>query len=340
MLTYYKEKKSKNGFWSVPDKPIITMLVIGFSIFSLNGNAQTLSLDSCKHLAIENNRKIADAQYNVLSSKEVRKAAFTNYFPKVNANFMAMRSVYNLLSLETPKIKLPVSDIGGNLILDRQQFAYLPSMEIGMIDKINMAGLTAILPIYMGGQIRNGNKLAKIGEEVSYLQKEMTITDVLIKTEELYWSIIGIEEKLNTLNNYVSLLDTLLRDVNNYYEAGLTQRNDMLKVQLQQNELQSNRLKLENGIILSKKSLCQHIGIAYDSTLTLTDEPNVSLQSMGSVNPSELLYSRTEYQLTNIAIEAEELKMKMTIDESLPQLALGAAMFYAEIDKIKLDNNI
>ncbi|HZK07012.1 MAG TPA: efflux RND transporter permease subunit [Bacteroidales bacterium] len=340
MLTYPEGKKVKNGFWSVPPKPVLIALVIGFSLFSLNGNAQTLSLDSCKQLAIENNRKIADAQYNVLASQEVSKAAFTNYFPKISANLMAMRSVDYLLSIETPEIRLPVSDIEGTLLENGQQFAYLPPMEISMIDKVNLAGLTAIIPVYMGGQIRNGNKLAKVGVEVSQLQKEMTTTDVLIKTEELYWSVIGLKEKLNTLGGYVSLLDTLLRDVNNFYEAGLTQRNDVLKVQLRQNELQMNRLKLVNGLDLSKKLLCQHIGIECDSLLTLTDEPNISEGTAGSANVSELLYSRTEYQLTDIAIKAEKLQMKMTRGESLPQLALGGSVFYAEIDKLDLDNTI
>jgi outer membrane protein TolC len=340
MITYPKREKTKKGFWSVPPKPVLTVLVIGFSLFSLNGNAQTLSLDSCKQLAIENNRKIADAQYNVLASHEVSKAAFTNYFPKVSANLMAMRSVDYLLSIETPEIRLPVSDIGGNLIQGGSQFAYMPSMELNVIDKVSLAGLTAIVPIYMGGQIRYGNKLAKVGEEVSHLQKEMTITDVLIKTEELYWSIIGLEEMLKTLSDYESLLDTLLRDVKNYYDAGLTQRNDVLKVQLKQNELQSNRLKLVNGLNLSKKSLCQHIGIEHDSSISLTDKPDVSEQSMISVNLSESLHSRTEYQLTGIAIKAEELQLKMTRGGYLPQLALGASMFHAEIDNLDMNNTI
>ena len=340
MLTYPENKKAKNGFWSVPPKPVITVFILGFTLFSLSGNAQTMSLDSCKQLALENNRKIADAQYNVLASEQVSKAAFTNYFPKINANLMAMRSVDYLLSLKTPEIRLPVSDVDGNLLQNGNQFAYLPPMELNMIDKVNLAGLTAILPVYMGGQIRYGNKLAKVGIEVSQLQKEMTTTDVLIKTEELYWSVIGMKEKLNTLNDYISLLDTLLHDVHNFYDAGLTQRNDVLKVQLRQNELQLNRLKLVNGLSLSKKLLCQHIGIVCDSLLTLSDEPVVTEGYAGAININESLHSRTEYQLTNIAIEAEELQMKMTRGEALPQFALGGTLFYAEIDKLDMDNTI
>lgn len=316
MLTYSKNKKTRNGIWSVPPKPVIALLVIGFSLMTFSTNAQSLSLDSCKQLAIENNRKIADANYNILASEEVNKAAFTNYFPKISANVMAMRSADYLLDIETSEMKL------------------------NLIDKANLAGVTVMLPIYAGGQIRYGNKLAKIGVEASNLQKEMTTTDVLIKTEELYWGIIGLKEKLNTLNDYVSFLDTLLRDVNNYYEAGLTHRNDVLKVQLRQNELQSDRLKLVNGLSFSKKMLCQHIGITCDSSLYLTDNPDDYEEIIIWTNVDELLQAKTEYQLTNIAIEAETLYLKMTRGESLPQLALGGAFIYGKIDKFEMDNTI
>ena len=65
------------------------------------------------------------------------------------------------------------------------------------------------------------------------------------------------------------MLDTLQHDVSVAFKAGLVQRTDLLKVQLKLNELQVNRMKLTNGIALSKMALCQHIGVAYDSTLML-----------------------------------------------------------------------
>lgn len=95
----------------------------------------------------------------------------------------------------------------------------------------------------------------------------MITTVVLVRTDQLYWTIISLNEKLKTLDSYRALLDRLNRDVTNFNQAGLAQRNDLLKVQLKQNELQSNRLKLVNGISLTKMVLCHHIGISCDLTL-------------------------------------------------------------------------
>jgi multidrug efflux pump subunit AcrB/outer membrane protein TolC len=342
-LAYTDKPKNEGGFWSVPprlqhkrhskhtSKSALTIGLLLFSLFATKTEAQSLSLDSCKHLAIKNNKKIIEATYEVQSSEEVRKSAYTNYFPKISASAMAMRSPDYLVKGTIPEMNLPVYD--GNLanLEGATQYAYFPSMAINAIDYLNMASTSAALPVYAGGQIRNGNKLAAIGEDVSRKQQSMTTIDVLVRTEQLYWTIISLNEKLKTLDSYRSLLDTLNRDVTNYNKAGLSQKNDLLKVQLKQNELQSNRLKLLNGISLSKRALCQQIGITYDSTLVLTNKPEVGSVFPTSVIASEAVSNRAEYQMLNKATEAEELQLKMTRGELMPQLALGAMAAYVDI---------
>lgn len=335
-LAYSDKPKNEGGFWSVPPrlnqkhhhkhahKTALTTALILISLFATKAEAQSLSLDSCKQLAIKNNKKIIEAAYKVQSSEEVRKNAHTNYFPKVSASAMAMRSSDYLIKTNTPEMNLPVYDGDLANLEGATQFAYIPSMAINAVDYLNMARVSAVLPIYAGGQIRNGNKLAAIGEDVSWKQQAMTTTDVLVRTDQLYWTIVSLNEKLKTLNSYQALLDTLNRDVSNYTKAGLAQKNDLLKVQLKQNELQSNRLKLVNGISLTKMALCQHIGVAYDSTLELSDQPKVSTGLSVSSAANEAVANRPEYQMLNKATEAEELQLKMKKGELMPQLALGA----------------
>lgn len=342
-LAYTDKPKNDGGFWSVPPKlrrkhhhkhshkPVVTIALIFFSLLGTNAVAQSLSLDSCKQLAIKNNKNIIEATFEVQSSEEVRKVAYTNYFPKVSASAMAMRSPDYLVKGNIPEMNLPVYNGNPANLAGATQFAYIPSIPINAVDYLNMASVSAALPLYAGGQIRNGNKLASIGEEVSRKQQAMTTTDVLVRTEQLYWNIIALKEKLKTLDSYRSLLDTLNRDVTNYTKAGLTQKNDLLKVQLKQNELQSNRLKLINGISLTQRALCQQIGIKFDSTMILTDEPIVPALFSNGLAGNDAILNRTEYQLLNKAAEAEELQLKMTKGELMPQLALGAMAAYVDI---------
>ena len=338
-FAFTDKPRTQNGAWAVPPitprkhghKNVITAMVIALSFFAAKTEAQTLSLDSCRRLAIKNNKKIIEAGYDVQVSEEVRKNAYTNYFPKVSASIMSMKSADFLVKGTIPEIKLPVSDGAATNLEGATQFAYFPSMSINAIDYMNVASATAALPVYAGGQIRNGNKLAQIGEDVSKRQQILTTTDVLIRTEQLYWTIVSLNEKLKTLDSYQALLDTLNHDVSSFVKAGLAQRNDLLKVQLKQNELQSNRLKLVNSLSLTSRALCQHIGIAFDSTLVMADNPAAIRAIPTSVIASEAVADRTEYQLLNKASEAEELQLKMTRGEMMPQLALGAMAAYVDI---------
>ena len=326
----YTDRPKKQRFWDVPprvDKPkhkqVLTMVIV-FALILASGmaQAQTLSLDSCKSLALKNNKKIIEAGLQVQASGEVRKNTYTNYFPKVSASAMAMKSSDYLVKGEIPEMKLPVYDGNAENLANATEYAYFPKTPINALDYLNMASVTVALPVYAGGQIRNGNKLAALGEDVSRKQQSMTTTEVLIRTDQLYWSVIALSEKLKTLDSYGELLNALNKDVNSYVKAGLTQRNDLLKVQLKQNEWQSNRLKLVNGISLTKRALCQQIGIPYDSLLVLSDMPKTDVIVPEVSSTSEAVTHRDEYQLLNKATEAEKLQLKMTRGELMPQLAV------------------
>ena len=121
----------------------------------------------------------------------------------------------------------------------------------------------------------------------------------------------------------------------------LVQRTDLLKVQLKRNELEVNLLKLNNGINLSLRALCQHIGMTFDATLALTDsqsEPDL-LPGLSTPSPSGVT-NRSEYKMLNKAIDAEELQKKMTIGENLPQLAIGVTGFYFDAMKSTNTNGL
>lgn len=347
-LAYTDKPKSHNSLFDIPPrlprkprhKTALTMVLVSFSLFAAKAEAQTLSLDSCKRLAIKNNKKIIEAGYEVQSSQEVRKNVYTNYFPKVSANIMAMRSSDYLIKGNIPEMNLPVYDGNPENLASATQYAYFPGMPINALDYLNMSSLSVAMPIYAGGQIRNGNKLAALGEEVSRMQQKMTITDVLVFTDQLYWTLLALNEKLKTLDSYGALLDTLNRDVTNYNKAGLAQRNDLLKVQLKQNEWQSNRLKLLNGISLTKRTLCQHIGIPFDSLLVLSDQPKKVVLMPKVDSPNDAVSNRDEFQLLNKSIEAEELQLKMTRGELMPQLSLGGMADYMDLMNTNLTDKI
>jgi outer membrane protein TolC len=195
-----------------------------------------------------------------------------------------------------------------------------------------MAGAMLVQPVYMGGQIVNGNKLAKVGIEAAELKAQLTEDQVLQQVEEYYWLIISLEEKMKTLQQAKTFLDTLERDVTTASEAGLVSKNDPLKVKLKWYEIHANIEKVRNGISLASDALCQLIGLEHQNSLTLTDTiGEISAWQAQWADPYSAVRGRKETQLLDLQVNAEELKKKMALGETLPHLTVGGTASYGNL---------
>lgn len=207
-------------------------------------------------------------------------------------------------------------------------------INISMMKKGTIAGVTLMQPVFAGGQIINGNRLAKVGQEVSELQLALTESEVDLSTEQYYWQLISLRQKAITLQAVDTLLTGIHKDVDIAVRVGVAMRNDLLQVQLRQNELASQRLKLNNGYALVKLLLSQHCGLN-DTTFIVEAPDCLVIEPVVYVNPGVALPSLTEYQLLGKQVEAATLNKKMAMGQNLPTVAVGAGYNYHNL----LDNN-
>lgn len=105
-------------------------------------------------------------------------------------------------------------------------------MELSMMRNGVMGGVSASVPIFAGGQIVNGNRLAEVGVEVSRLNLRQSENEVRLTTQNCFWQVVVMKEKLRTIAALEQQLASLRRDVQTSVDAGLTTRNDLLQVQL------------------------------------------------------------------------------------------------------------
>jgi outer membrane protein TolC len=294
--------------------------------------AQSYTLEACKDSALLNNIDIKNKALDIKASEQVKKAAFTNYFPQVEASAFAYKFSDALLEMNVPAMDLPVYDGNPQNLPIATQFAHFPGMPMSMIEKGNIAMATATQPLYAGRQIANGNKLANIGIEVNEIQLKSIRKEILLETERQYWQIISLYEKKKTLENYITLLDTLHQNVSISVKAGMITRNDLLKVQLQQNELQMNLSKLTNGIELAQMAFCQYTGIEYQSDISFNDQLIIDKNpEQYFINHQDALKNREEYLLLQKSTEAEQYKTKLQRGEFLPQAAVGVGAMHFDI---------
>lgn len=290
--------------------------------------AQTrFTIEQILDSARQNNIAIRSAQYGIEAAQHQRKEMFTKYFPSVSAagvwfnatKYMAKMTV-NPSEMLSPQA---IQDLAQ--VLPASALASLASpVTVTMLKKGVIGTVSAIQPIFAGGQIVNGNRLAKVGEDVSKLQLELSQNEVEKTAEQYFWQLASVQEKLKTIQAAEQLLDDIHKDVDVAVRAGVAMPNDMLQVQLRENEIASQKLKVVNAISLMRMLLSQYCGLR-DTTFVI----DYSSQIVDNVQCSmSNVQSLPEYQLLTKQVEAAKLQRKLAVGQNLPSVGVGVGYNY------------
>ena len=320
------------------NKHILTLL-LGASITV--PAQQVYTLEQLKDSALRHNMAIREAKYNIASAQQTRQEAFTKYFPEISgtgATFNAHQSTAKMTV--NPSEALPAS-LSQSLAqaLPAEAIAALQSpISVHMMKNGTIAGISAIWPVFTGGQIKSGNKLAQIGEDAALLQLKLSENEVSKQTEEYFWQWVSLESKMRTVDTVAHLLRDVEKDVTTAIKAGMALQNDLLQVQLRENETESQRIRLQNGISILRLLLMQYCGLKNEqfsllapSTLTATPEA----ESLEPLVPETSLRQTAEYQLLVKGTDAAKWEKKMAIGQQMPTVAVGAGYNYHNL----LENN-
>ena len=306
---------------------------------TISASAQTYTLQQLKDSALHNNIAIRNAKHSIDAAQQQRKEAFTKYFPSVSGTGLWFNANKGMAKMDVNPSDYISPELGASLaqMLPAEALAALGSpISMSMLKNGTIAGVTAVQPIFAGGQIINGNKLAKVGEDVSRLQLQLSENEVERQTEQYYWQLVSLQEKMKTIEAVQTLLADIYKDVDVAVRAGVVMRNDLLQVQLRQNDVESQKVKLNNGIGIVRLLLAQYCGLSNEQfsveSFVLNDETS---QQVIKQDYDQALLGTAEYKLLNKQIEATKLQKKMEIGKNLPTLGIGAGYNYHNL----FDNN-
>lgn len=298
-----------------------------------------LTLDDCLSLAKANNADLKMGRLEVEKAAEVKKQIYTKYFPQVNASFGGYYALH-------PVIQFGIEDIQSQDMQDLLNDFFEAFLEgsdaerqIDLMWEGVSVGANVIQPIYAGGRIVNGNRLAQLGVEAAELQTEVSERDRLEQIESTYYLVLGLQSKVSTLESALSLLDSLDHTVSVALEAGLVTRSDALRVALKRNEFLAKQVQLTNGIRLASRLLCQEIGLDYPEEGIALDDELAVVDSESDIQISRGSSSRPELRLLDLQVEAEKLRKKLTLGETLPQIGVGGMFFYGNMIKQEMSGN-
>ncbi len=326
--------------------------------FTFTVKAQSfLSLDSCRALALANNKDLLISNEKINAAHYQRKAAFTNYLPNFSATGAYMRNQKEFSLLNNDQ-KATLSGLGTNLAGPIQQAATeivtahpelkpliaslsgklgaaLPALDQAgnsLVDALRTdtrnvyaGAITLTQPLYMGGKIRAYNKITKYAEELAQEQHHGGMQEVIMSTDQAYWQVISLVNKKKLAEGYLKLLQQLDGDVEKMINEGVATKADGLSVRVKVNEAEMTLTKVEDGLSLARMLLCQLCGIDLSSPITLADE-NMEDIPLLTTDPhfdlSTAYENRPEIRSLELATQIYKQKVNVTRAEHLPSIAL------------------
>lgn len=292
-----------------------------------------VTLRECLELCERNDPYLKNAGLDVLASRSLKAEAAWEYFPNVTVSAVGYHAMSPLLHFTLSDF-LGSSDAANELKERVNAYAY----ENGMKPYFETMpwgyafSATAVQPVFAGGRIVNGNRLAALGVEAAQLRRAIQRKASRDTVESKYWRIVALQEKMNTLEGAARLLDTLHKDVSSAIVAGLATDNDLMQVTVKQKELTSGKIRLRNGVRLSKMDLFNSIGLPY--TYLGIDDFQImdALDSLPApsriVVPDDSVAAFEESRLLEMQVEAKRLQKKMAVGEYLPQAGIGVSYGY------------
>lgn len=339
-------------------KGTLSLVLLFFGLSSGIQAQRTLNLDSCRTLALSNNKELRMSKEKVNAAHYQQKSAFTNFLPKIDMMGTYMRTEKEI-SLLSDDQKSAISNIGTAVAPMGQKLQQILSSDPslaplltplqsvmgtlpgalnqvgqGMVDALrtdtrNMFGgmVTLTQPIFMGGKIIAYNKITKFAEQLAESQHATELQDVILNTDQAYWQVISLVNKKKLAESFLDLVKKLDSDVSKMVAEGVATKADELSVKVKVNEAEMTLTKVENGLSLSKMVLCQLCGIPLDTPITLADESmeNITLPDTyieGNVNTA--LSNREELKSLELASKIYRQKVNVTRSEFLPSVGLTA----------------
>ena len=158
--------------------------------------AQTYTLEQLKDSALHNNFAIRKARFDISAAQQQRREAFTKYFPNVSATGLWFNANKGMAQTTINPSELLPQSLAQAMAqqMPPQVLADLGNpINVSMMKNGTIGGVTAVQPVFAGGQIVNGNRLAKVGENVSRLQLQLSENEVEKTTEQYFWQLMSLQ---------------------------------------------------------------------------------------------------------------------------------------------------
>lgn len=283
---------------------------------------QVYSLEECIRMATTSNELLKAEELKIDMAKAKKGEVGVNFFPKVS------------LGAAYSHIKDPLQPIDwDHALLGLGQYLPEKIKDKTAIDLGNtkVGTVSFVQPIFMGGKIINGYKMASSAVDLAGIMMETKERELELSVEETYWQVVTLSSKLELATRLTALLDEAVANVDLAVKEGVATEADALSIRVKQSDANQLRLKVENGLSLSKMLLAQKCGLGLESDYRLADEVTLDTARNEVIDTPILLSeqeisggidARPEVRALETADKIFAAKERVELADALPKVVL------------------
>lgn len=333
---------------------VLTALALSATLSaSAQGNG-VVSLDSCRSMALHNNKEMRIMAERVKAAGYQKKEAFAAYLPAIDftggytynqkkisvidsdqllpvKSFDLKSQSYQFDIVTNPMTGQPVKGPDGQYV--PSSVALLPKEALTYdIHNVFFGAVTLTQPVFMGGKIVAMNRITKYAEELARAMHDNEAEDIIYAVDGAYWQVVSLKAKKKLADSYVNLLDTLYNNVNLMLQEGVATKSDLLSVAVKLNAAQVDQTKVDNGLVLSRMALAQVCGLPVNTVMTLEDEDVERVapyQVAESYDMQEVYDRRQDVRALELGVKIFEQKKRVAMSSMLPNLAIVGAYSFS-----------
>ncbi len=284
-----------------------------FMLLAIGANAQSgITLQDAINYAIANNEELKNAKVATLDADAQVFETRADGLPQVNANFG-----YN------NNTQIPVNLVPANVFDPNAPADEIAAVRFGIQHQSNF-NVTATQMIW-DGSFFIGLQAAKMLKEKVLVDEEKTKLDVIEQVTKAYYLVLVNEVRTDLIDTNISTIESTLEDTRALYENGFAEKIDVTRLQVQLNNLKTERQGVEQGIASSKNLLKLTMGMPVTKEVNLIGDLDgldfgYSLSDVNEFNVQERIEARQMDYLKNLA----ELDIKNVYSQYIPKVTFNA----------------
>jgi len=277
------------------------ILGLGMVLSAQLSQAQVLSLEDCLKTAFDQSLSLREAQQDVEVAREKLRQALSDFG-------FTIRTTYGYTWLDSVTYK--TSGLVKYQASSRDNYQW---------------NVTLNQPLFTGFSLLTAKRLRELGLDVSQISLELAKLDLAVQVKEGYFSLLLAQKSQLVAEQAVKQLEAQVVTAQNFYEVGITPKNDLLQVQVELANSRQQLILAVNTVRLAKANL--------NTILRRDVEADIHIQDISEAPPVQFEFGESMEKALSQRPEVQQAEKQVTIlDESIrlaqaeywPQVAFSA----------------